>query len=220
MRGEIHVDPSILRPGTVGLRRAVLADTRNAALIRRIESYALHERDLDDALTVITALSEPSSPLGGPAASDGVRRLAIEGAITAYFRCFDSQGRTCLADDKVLKGEPDGLAMHRYWRALRHRHVAHDSIPWCQAQVLVEIDVNGRAQGIHTLMFTGSILEAASIAGFQQLLTHTLAWVRAHMEEAESELHDVVTALDAAELVALPEPTWTAPTAEDADKQR
>lgn len=213
---EFRLDPAVLRPGTVELRRATFHQPKVRALVDLIESYQLHRFDLEAAHAAAQHLADPDWPHGVEGVAHvHLRTVSVHGAVTTYFRCFDSKRRTCLRDEKVFRGASaaPGLVLHRHWKGMRDGHVAHDSNPWRQPRVLVEVGAGGRALGTYLLAMVGKIDTPEHVAGLGQIVEHTLNWVIAECLRAMDELHEVVTGLEAAEIARLPRPTFAAPLA-------
>ena len=219
--GPFEIDPSQLRPGTVALRRLVLADKEGHRLVRQVESWCLHRCDLENVLTTIAHLLDPGWPHEASAEDRAcLREVALAGAVVRYFRCFDSDARKDLQAEQVFRNERGGLIAHRYWKKLRDGTVVHDSNPWIDSQVLAEVGADGRALGTYLLAVFGSGTDEAHLRYLGNAAHFARQRVVNDLESIQAELHRIVVRLDPGAVALLPAVVYTAPGADKARDRR
>jgi hypothetical protein len=218
--GQLKIDPSKLRPGTVDLRRVVLDDRHGRRLVRQIESWHLHQGDIGDVTTAVAYLLDPAWPPCAEEQRTTLRELTLAGAVTLYFRCFDSDARHSLQAEQVFRDERDGLTAHRYWKKLRDGTFAHDSNPWIDSQVLAEVGADGRALGTYLLAVRSLSSDEAHLRFLGEAAAYARGWVVRDLERLQADLHEIVTRQEPAAIAALPTPVFFAPGADKAGDRR
>lgn len=163
-----------------GFPDAVKAIRLSGPVARRLADLWLHKQDLDFAAECLSDINQVPDV-------ERVRREALwRSAIVHYAKCFGtSKSRFQLNASKILRGEPLGLATHKFFTELRDKHVVHDenSYALCfPGAVLNRGDKSYKIEKI--LCFAGFIqtLNQEHWANLKLLIDKAHAWVASEFD--------------------------------------
>jgi hypothetical protein len=193
------VDQARLPAGVASVRLATRVP-EIAPLAFRARSMNLHEIDLKMVIATTTRLQDPAYPdfdEGG-----FVRVSAFEGALVAYCRCFDSEGRSSLANE-IFNGCVFKDA-HLEMRARRGGFVAHDSNGGRESEVFTDVKTDGTVGGTYLMSVTSPHVTSASISTLRTLAEFALAYAIEQQHLVMDRMRKIMKALPTEQVAALP----------------
>lgn len=193
------VDQSQLPPGITSIRLA--SDVpRIARIAARSRSMNLHEIDLKMVVAAAMKLADPHYPDGDTGST--TRVVLFEGALVAYFRCFDSQGRASIHED-IFNNTPF-KAVHREMHAIRGGFVAHDSNGGREAEVFVDIKEDGTTAGTYLMGISSPGVTLTSVASLRTIAEFALNYAIKQQFEIQGAMSRMMKELTRDEIAALP----------------
>jgi hypothetical protein len=152
---------------------------------RQLADYGAIFQDLSFVLAVLERLHDLLGEDGDDADSVLVRAYWTA-ALIAYVRCFSTGKRFGLSEE-IFEGTEGGVEVHRLYKQLRDKHVAHSVNPFEQVKVGAVLASEGaeerKIQGIAATTFN---LLSHSQEGVEQLFHLTRIARKKALEETES----------------------------------
>jgi hypothetical protein len=150
------------------------------------------------------------------------------GAIVHYCKCFAQRGsRRPLPYTKILPVIPDSevqpRAIHKYFLALRNKHVVHDDNAWLQAlsgAVVADSDKDYNIEKIICTTFQGQMLNNGNFGNLYLLIEHAFTWVESRFDTLCDEITEELEKLPRETLLKQPDLKYRAPETEDVHSSR
>lgn len=196
----------------------------------QLSSLAGHRLDLTFAKTCLNLINAADG-----AGQKGLWRVAV----IYYCKCFSQTnkrgtpdqaveadqapsinrpGRRPLDPKKVLRGDEQGQEVHRYFMALRNKHLAHHENNWLQATTTVAIASPGKGYNVERVMcttFEANSLEQANFSNLFLLIENVLSWVNSQYDQLCAHIINKLEGMPRETLLSQPNITYQAPKAEE-----
>jgi hypothetical protein len=161
---------------------------------QQLADYAGISQDLTFVLEVLSRLHDLLERDGDEADAVMVRAYWTA-ALIAYSSCFGSGKRLGLSES-IYEDTDGGVEVHRHYRALRDKHVAHSVNPFEQVEVGVVLSAPGAEERkIEGVAAIGLNLLSHGIEGVEQF--HELATLARAKAGAECDRHQEATRVEA-----------------------
>lgn len=189
---------------------------------RELSNIASCRMDLIFAKACLDSLRDAQDP--SPLLQDALWR----GAIVYYCKCFAQRGsKRPLPYTKILPVIPDSQPqpreIHKYFLALRNKHIVHDENAWLQVLTGAVVAVPGRAYNMEKVVcasFQGQTLNDGNFGNLYLLIEHALVWVESRFDTLCNDITEELEKLPRETLLGQPQLKYRAPEAKDVDSPR
>lgn len=149
-------------------------------------------------------------------------------AIIHYCKCFAQRGsRRPLPFTKILPVRPDGepqpREIHKYFLALRNKHVVHDENAWLQmltGAVIASPDKGYSIERVTCTSFQAETFSDANFGNLYLLIEEALKWVESHCDTLCDNITEELEKLPRETLLSQLDLEYRPPEAEDVDSAR
>ena len=189
---------------------------------RELADIASCRLDLVFAKACLDFLGTADNP--SPVLRDALWRAAI----IYYCKCFAQSGpRRPLPYTKILPIIPNLEAqpreIHKYFRGLRNKHIAHDENAWLQVLAGAVIASSGKAYNIEKVTcatFQGQTLDDGNFGNLYLLIERALTWAESRFDALCDEVTEELEKLPRETLLDQPDLKYRAPEAKDVNSPR
>lgn len=189
---------------------------------RELSDIASCRLDLVFAKACLDSLRTAQNP--SPVLQDALWR----GAIIYYCKCFAQRGsRRPLPYTKILPVIPDSEAqpreIHKYFLALRNRHLVHDENAWLQVLAGAVVAAPGKGYNIEKIIcagFQGQTFDGANFGNLYLLIENALTWVGARFDTLCEDITEELGKLSRETLLSQPDLKYRAPEAKEINSPR
>lgn len=167
---------------------------------RRVADYGAIFQDLSFVLGVLERLHDllEAREEGADEPDSVIVRAYWTAALVAYVRCFNAGKRLGLSED-IFQDLEGGVDVHRHYRELRDKHIAHSVNPFEQVEVGAVLASPGAAERkIEGIAATAFSLLSHDLEGVEQL--YHLARIAREKTVEEAEHYKKVTRAKAGEM--------------------
>jgi hypothetical protein len=177
-------------------------------MAKRLGDLYLHCHDLTFARRCLESIDLVDPPLA--------KEALWRSAIVHWGKCFGSDSRFQLS----IKMYEAGIQrdVFEYFKALRNKHIVHDDNAYHQAIPVGVIAAPGGINNVEEVIcldIRGDTLGPENFGNLRLLITTALDWTTKEIDKQANVLKESLEMRPRTELLAMPIPTWTAPTAAD-----
>jgi hypothetical protein len=185
---------------------------------KRLADLALHRSDLHFAMKCLETINTVPTDL------QIARQALWQIALVRFYKCFGrSKSRFSLSEKLILKDEPEGLKVFRYFKSLRDKHLVHDENSYSQSLPCAILNAEDSPQKIAKIVTVNPIPELLvqeSYSSLSLLVTRAVSWVEAEFDSLCGMITGELESQGYGELYALNSPTYTVPGANDIHDRR
>lgn len=189
---------------------------------RELENIVSRRLDLVFAKACLDFLKD------GQNSSALLRDALWRSAIVHYTKCFAQRGsRKPLPYTKILSVIPDSEVqpreIHKYFMALRNRHVVHDDNAWLQVLTGAVISYPGKGYNIEKIICTsvqGQTLNEGNFGNLYLLIQEAIKWVETRFDALCESIGAELEKLPRERLLSEANLKFKAPEAKDVDSPR
>jgi hypothetical protein len=157
-----------------------------------------------------------------------LRDALWRGAIVHYGKCFAQRGsRRPLPYTKILRVIPEAETqpreIHKYFLALRNKHVVHDDNAWLQVlagAIVAAPDKDHNIEKITCTSFQGETLNGVNFGNLYLLIQEALKWIERRFDTLCDDITKELEKLPRETLLSQPALTYRPPEAREADSMR
>jgi hypothetical protein len=195
--------------------KAVLLTNQKA---QRLADYGLHQADLEFAYQAIAKIM--SKEVTDPFLVEALWRTSV----IHFMKCFGKDVRSTLSEKAIYKTEsPIAMIAFEYFKNLRHMHFAHDANPFAQSIPYAVLTDGKQEQKVHSVECFAAFAVTSSnenIMNLNLLIVGALKHVNNAFDELSANIRRELELLDYAELSAMPDVSYRAPTMDDVSIRR
>ena len=189
---------------------------------RELTDIASCRLDLIFAKACLDFLKSAENP--SPVLRDALWRAAI----IYYCKCFGHSGpRKPLPYTKILPIMPDSEVqpreIHKYFRGLRNKHIAHDENAWLQVLAGAVVAPSGKGYNVEKvtcMIFQGQTLDDGNFGNLYLLIERALAWVESYFDTLCDEIAGELEKLPRETLLNQPDLKYRPPEANEVNSPR
>ena len=185
---------------------------------RQLAALALHRSDLELALNILESINS------FPPDMRAVRQGLWVSAIVQYFKCFGhSKARIKLEPNKIFKGDPQGVEVHYFNKAIRDKHITHDENAMMQSlpgAILNAPHLIRKIERVVCLSAEAETLDQQSNNNLHNLISKSLAYVIDKIDSLSDQIAEELEGQPYECLLEMDEVTLLLPSADKFHKPR
>ena len=178
---------------------------------QQLADYALHQIDLRNAMQCLDRM-------GDEVLDEFTRSMLWRMAVINYCRCFkNNNARPNNLSVNAYISDPDGIAAHEYFAALRDKNIAHDDNPLTQCLPGAIVNKSNAAHKIEkviTMSFLAETYADENIQNLRQLVSEAQRHVINEYDRLCVQITAELEVKSHTELMQLPQLKYSKPASE------